>query len=298
MLEQCNHSNDICAIIVTYNGKDEILNTVNSLVNQVAHILIIDNGSGIDTIASLQRLESGSTRVIYNAENTGVAHALNQGVIYAQEHHYHWVLTMDQDSVAGPDMVRKMLDCANDLDCQGNVVSFSPVILSRESTHKADHNSQYVERYTVITSGNLLKMSIFDAIGLFDEKLFIDSVDFEYCLRIRKHGYKIVRCLSAALFHSLGTADHIKILNKQILFTLHPPFRKYFIMRNHIYITKTYLFAFPIYCLWKQVAIVRLILQMIFYEKNKLSSFKYMLKGLYDGIVNNYQNHMVFSNKQ
>lgn len=288
MSDICNCCNKVCAIIVTYNGGNVIESTVNALIVQVADIVIVDNSSNDETIKELRRLESGKIKVIYNSENTGVAHALNQGVSYAQGHGFDWILTMDQDSIAEPDMVEKLLDCAAGFADQSNVVSFSPKILCGINDHKQNSDVDFIDRYTVITSGNLLKTSIFEKIGLFDEKMFIDSVDFEYCLRIKKYGYKIIRCFRAALHHSLGSIDYLELFNNKIPFTVHPPFRKYYIMRNHIYITKKYMLTFPIYCIWKQTAILRLILQILFIEKNKGSSLRYIFKGLCDGIVNNY----------
>ena len=283
-------NDNVCAIIVSYNGSGTIANTVKSLTGQVDDIVIIDNCSNSDTISTLRQSESDTIGVIYNTVNTGVAHALNQGVFYASNHHYDWVLTMDQDSIAAPGMVKKLLDCASCFDDQFNAVSFSPVIVCGRNIPKVNYNVNFVERYTVITSGNLLKTNIFKHIGLFEEKLFVDSVDFEYCLRIKKHGYRIIRCNSALLNHSLGAIDYFKIFKLKIPFTLHSPFRKYYIMRNHIYITKKYFLHFPIYCLWKQIAIIRLILQILCFEKNKFSSLKHLVRGFYDGIFNIYQN--------
>lgn len=283
-------NNNVCAIIVSYNGGDVISNAVMSLIDQVADIVIVDNGSNIETLVALRKLESNAIKVIFNVKNTGVAYALNQGVVYALTHQYDWVLTMDQDSTAEPAMVKKLLDCASCFDAQSNSVSFSPVIVYGSNIHSVNSKLNFVERYTVITSGNLLKTDIFKHIGLFEEKLFIDSVDFEFCLRIKKHGFKIMRCNNALLNHSLGSIDYFKIFKLKIPFTLHSPFRKYYIMRNHIYITKKYFLQFPIYCLWKQIAMIRLILQILFFEKNKFSSLKYIVRGFYDGIFDIYQN--------
>ena len=37
-----------------------------------------------------------------------------------------------------------------------------------------------------MTSGNLLNLKIAEKIGDFEEKLFIDEVDHDYCYRIRR----------------------------------------------------------------------------------------------------------------
>jgi len=278
---------DICAVIVSFNGGDTLTDTYNALVGQVAYIVIVDNGSDSESIKILKEIELTNTAILYNNDNHGVAFALNQGVRYAIEHHFRWVLTMDQDSIADKDMVKYLMECAQG-NRNDNAVSFSPAILLDTNNINAKHSNTIEDRYTVITSGNLLNVGVFENIGMFEEKLFIDSVDFEFCLRLKKHGYRIIRCNKAILLHSLGDNNCINVCNIKHALTVHSPFRKYYIMRNHIFITLNYLCDFPAYCIWKQVAIIRLLLQIIFLEKNKIASLHYVVKGLCDGICNKY----------
>ncbi len=43
------------------------------------------------------------------------------------------------------------------------------------------------------------------------EDLFIDSVDTEYCLRLKKNGYRVVRLNEAILYHPLGDSKNIAV---------------------------------------------------------------------------------------
>jgi rhamnosyltransferase len=45
----------------------------------------------------------------------------------------------------------------------------------------------------VMTSGCLTNLAIWDESGGFSDELFIDEVDHDYCLNVRRHGYRVVR---------------------------------------------------------------------------------------------------------
>lgn len=275
------------AVIVSYNGSYSILRTIEALVNQVGHIFIIDNGSDELTVNLLHKAANEKISVSFNSKNQGIAHALNQGVRYAVKHNFKWILTMDQDSIAEENMVRILVECACKYRKSGKYVSFSPAIIynyydSLSSGNKAE------DRYTVITSGNLIDTKVFEDIGYFEEKLFIDSVDFDFCLRLLSNNYKITRCHAARLFHALGSPVKYKVLGKEFVVWNHSASRKYYMTRNNIYILKKYIFKFPLFCLRKQIGMFTLFLLTIVFERNGHIKLKYMLKGLMDGICGNY----------
>jgi rhamnosyltransferase len=281
----------VCAVVVSFNGGETIKNTVSALKKQVDFILIIDNNSNKNTKDILVKLENNKIKTIYNEKNYGIARALNKGVVFAKRNNFKWVLTMDQDSIAENKMVDKMLECAKFYANNGRIVSFSPNILhaAREGYKNRKKKLRlYQERLTVITSGNLIKIDVFNEFIKYEEKLFIDSVDFDFCLKLRINGYKIIRCYNASLTHELGEVKFRKIFDIKMHYHVHSYTRKYYIMRNNIYILKKYFLGYPVFCIKKQLFIFIFIIQSIILEKNKLLNVKYLIKGLIDGIHNKY----------
>ncbi len=47
----------------------------------------------------------------------------------------------------------------------------------------------------------LVKRKVFQDVGLLDEKLFLFFEDVEFCLRARKHGWRIVYCPEGVVYH-------------------------------------------------------------------------------------------------
>lgn len=287
MSDTLPEKNTVCVVIVSYNGASSISGTVNSLIDQVDHLVIVDNGSTCDTLEVLRAINSVKVAILYNDENTGVAHALNQGVRYALSNGFTWVLTMDQDSIAEHTMVSKLLECAARYPKSDKVVSLSPAIAYKlGALHGKERADE--QRFTVITSGNLVHLSVFEIIGFYEEKLFIDSVDFDFCLRLLSAGYKIIRCHTTRLFHSLGDPVVHKIFVWNVTSWNHSSIRKYYVARNNIYILKKYLCAFPLFCLRKQLGMLELLFVTIFFESDRLLKLRYMAKGVAHGVWGKY----------
>ena len=72
---------NVCACIITYNIDEKINEVVNSIINQVDLVVIVDNASKSDTLEILKKLnENDKVHIIFNKVNNGIAIALNQGI--------------------------------------------------------------------------------------------------------------------------------------------------------------------------------------------------------------------------
>ncbi len=279
--------NSICAIIVSYNCDEQILLGINSIKNQVDHVLIIDNGSNNKSIELLKQTANDQVEIIYNINNMGIAYALNQGVKYAQNNGFTWIVTLDQDSIATKAMIENMLNVYDSLSDNQKlkVLSLVPVHIEENAyVEKQNHGSsvKFEEVVTEITSGNLIKTLTFDKVGYFDEKLFIDCVDHEFCLRISKCGYKIIKVYDSILIHNLGDTKIRKVFTKKIQYTNHSFIRRYYISRNRQYVWNLYKKTFPEWVKNDKKAAAKDIIIIILFERDKWLKIKMILKGYYD----------------
>lgn len=289
----------ICAIIVTYNCGKEFLKTVESVKHQVDTVVIVDNGSNSNTISILNELnKEQNIKVIFCSENIGIAAALNKGVQYSIDNSYDWVLTMDHDSNLKQDMVEKLLNAYYGLDEseQNLVVSLLPkyVEMALDIDKQLKDNSaliKYVDEG--ITSGNLVKVKAFKKIGLFDEKLFIDFVDFDFCYRLREKGFKIIEVANAILFHRIGDMEEVRFFHKMVKTSNHSALRKYYITRNRMYCWDKYKNVVPEQMKKDKSYALRETVKIVLYEKNKFEKVKMICKGYVHykkGIFGKYNN--------
>ena len=231
---------NIVAVVVSYNG-EALSNTIDSILPQVAHIIIVDNGSEKCFLESLHSYKKNSSlTIIENKENKGQAKALNQGLNQAIILGFPLILTMDQDTLLGKDCVNKLLEGINSgYDSVG--ANYGKKILSKRFNKV---------RY-LITSGNLLKTCALREIGGFNSELFIDSVDFDISLRLRKSGYILAIARDAIMTHSIG---EIKSCEDSETIFEHSVMRHYYIARNHYYILYKYFMVDPIFCIKKEIS--------------------------------------------
>ena len=268
----------IIAGVVTYNPRITLLQkNLSALLELVDRVIVVDNGSV--NLADIKKIIGGigSISLIENQRNLGIARALNEIMETAIEYEYSWVLTMDQDSVVPTNLVSeyvKYLDSSVGILC--------PIIFDR---NKKQPPTIYLGTHEVkecITSGSLVNVSAWQKVNGFDEKLFIDGVDFDFCERIKKVNYRILEVGTVVLSHAIGNITMRKFFFWDVAVKNHSAFRKYYIARNTIYLAKkngnvarqikSYLQVA------KQVSIV------IMYEQDKKQKLIAICRGMIEGV--------------
>lgn len=297
----------IGAVIVTYFPKVNVRDTINSILDQVDHIIIIDNTPDESSGKILNQIVSISNKIniIFNLDNLGIATALNNGISYLESINMDYAITFDQDSIATKGMIATLLNTHKIIHNKVALVGPSiyhekfddyilptfkkhkhiPFFFTRERCNSGIHLSKVT---MIITSGALIKIETFNKIGPFKDKLFIDYVDTEYCLRSISMGYEIILNCKAKLLHNLGDQKKVFCFGICLKPTNHAPIRHYYISRNRIYMLKKYAFKVPHWFCYDLLFGTMLIIKVILTEKNKRQKLKAFLTGLFDGINGKY----------
>lgn len=279
----------IAAIVVTYNPDEGLNKSTKSLIKQVDSIIMVDNGSndeGKEIINKIKNKYGEKIEVIFNEENLGIATALNKGVKYALNNDYKWILTMDQDSCAEENMVKIMLETyyAIDENERKDILSLFPTFIDRgiESLDKNNENVEYEYVDAEITSGNLLKAEVFEKAGFFDDSLFIDMVDTDYCMRLNELGIKMIRISGAILNHSIGNSKQVKKLFGTFNTSNHSATRRYYMTRNRFYTWNKYKNLNSFTLNRDKKLFKKEFVKIILGEDDKLNKVKMVLKGYKD----------------
>lgn len=271
----------ILAVIVTYNPDiKRLLENINSIKNQVNQILIVDNNSkNIEKIKQI--ITSKNIIFLSNQTNQGIAKALNQSLDYAIENKYKYLLTLDQDSISKNRMVHEL---KKGFRYDNNVGIVSPKIydINTKKIMSKDIEQEFQEIETTITSGSLCDVKKIHLIGKFDENLFIDCVDFEICLRMKKNGYKTLLAKNIVLNHEVGKSVIKKILGIKFVITNHTPFRIYYIFRNNIYINEIYYKKNTKKYINNYLKLVKKVIGILLYEKEVKLKLKEVINGCID----------------
>lgn len=268
-------SSGIAAVVVLYRPGPDLADGILSYIDQVDVLYAVDNSETCDsdTANTLAALE----KVIYlpNHDNLGVARGLNIGAQRALEDGYRLLLTMDQDSKAAPDMLTRMLDCLEGTENE-RIGIVAPFHLTGAGRTPPDIECSDV--MTPMTSGCLLNLAAYLEVGPFADELFIDFVDNEFCLRLRKHGWQVLRANRAMLVHNVGDIRKFG----PFIATNHGPLRRYYKTRNRFHVFVKYVFDFPGHCLFDLVRLMKEIASIVLFETEKWSKLSMMWRGLKD----------------
>jgi len=277
----------LSGVIVLYNPDESVVSNLSSYINFLSHLYIIDNSEHPNTELT-DKVRNLSNKISYHGtgENTGVAKGLNWACTLAYNDGYQWILTMDQDSFINNGFFNIAKPLLSNMKNIVVAASYNSVFFNPQ---KSEYTG-FVEIGTVITSGNLLNLSGWQELGGFCEKLFIDEVDNEFCIRAKKKGYKIQATQDIYLNHNLGV-KYIKanrLTGRDLSFTRHSPFRVYYMTRNNLFLWKQYLFTNPALVYNRMKNLIKLIYEITFYYPDKLSYYKNITKGTFHFFISRY----------
>lgn len=269
----------IYAGIVSYNPDiQRISENIFAIHKQVPEVIIFDNGS--NNINHLKKLVNNfdNVHLLESSKNIGIAAALNSLMSWGLEHNYLWMLSLDQDSVCSNEFVEKMKPY---LSVESNLGIVAPVIVDR-NVGIVGHNptSNYAHVKTCITSGCFSNIEAWRVIDGYDESMFIDSVDFDFCYRIRKKGYGVIQVKNVQLLHELGNSKMRKFIFWSIDVASHSAFRKYYIAKNNVYYPyKNHLWF---HFIRGNLRNIWLIMIVLLYESDKNNKIHAIIKGWKD----------------
>lgn len=233
---------DVAAGIVLYQPDlKRLVENIESILPQVDHVVLIDNGStNIDLILEQYKCNS-SISIVRNEKNCGIARALNQICQWAMDHHYHWCVTLDQDSCADKEMVNGFLQYEGLNDQIGIIHPHRrDRNLNLETLQYDGDYEEITDSMRVITSGCMMNLAVWQKLGGFLEELFIDYVDYEFNERLLRAGYRIIRAHKSVILHELGHRTAHNYRGHTVYATNHSAFRRYYMTRNASFFFKKY----------------------------------------------------------
>ena len=270
----------LAGVVVLYNPDNSVINNVGTYINDLEILYVIDNSEQANEIIISQLKESEKVYYHSNYKNKGIANALNTAAYLAIEKNYKVLLTMDQDSSFKQGDVKKLLNNYIDLSNSGLNIGIVCPYHGHKSIKIPKYKKDSKLVRTTMTSGNIINLNAFTETGGFKEDLFLDYVDHEFCLRLRKNKYLIVLYYAIVLNHNQGSISYRKFLGRKIYTTNHEAFRRYYITRNRFFVIKNYGW-FDLYFGFKDIKdFVAETIKIILYEKDKKNKIYYTYLGL------------------
>lgn len=272
-------SEHCCLCIILFNPSQANLRELTLLSSLGLKTYVIDNS---ETPGDYPRF-SPSLNYVCNRRNLGVATALNQACTVAYRDGYKSIAIFDQDSFLDkPTLTEYLLDAVTLLSSP-KVALVSP---------KTDPNVRtYLDVdivHQAISSSSVLSLRHWLEVGKFNDKLFIDQVDHEFCHRLINHGALIYRLNSHRLFHVPGNPLSKHLFGRSYSSTNHNADRRYYHTRNSFYCLKTHKASLRSLSRLLRFKLIEILLILVVEDKEISRKILAIFHGFFDFCIGKY----------
>lgn len=210
----------LSVIILTYNQREVTMRCLSSLEYLVGQddteIIVVDNGS-IDSTGDSVRNQYPGIRYIRSEKNLGVAGGRNLGLRKARG---EYLLILDNDTIVPQGAIESLIDY---LESHKDVGLVAPRLIGPEGETqlsarpypgiwakmrsvlgilpKASESPEDSEPCYVIGAAQMFRRKVYEKVGALDDKIFYGPEDADFCIRVRKAGYRVVYHPAVAIRH-------------------------------------------------------------------------------------------------
>lgn len=241
----------IGAVMVLYAPDLDVTDkAIEAILPQVDLLCIVDNTPGADLSA---RFTDNRIHYIAMSGNSGIAAAQNRGTRWLLDRGVDFLVYTDQDSETRPDTIARLMHGYTILTDGGVKVGLAGTLpVNRETGEPYRLSARRIdspddlrripgaegisEYYSAISSISLIPRRAMLDNGGFDESLFIDGVDHEWCWRAwHTHAYRTFIVRDAVIDHCLGQGDrHLAARQVHIA----SADRAYYQFRNYLWLKR------------------------------------------------------------
>lgn len=188
----------VSVIVTTYNRKELLSETLNSILNQTFQdfeLIVVDNFSNYDFLSHISSFSNPKIIAFQNKNNGIIAVNRNYGLKHAKG---DFIAFCDDDDIWLPTKLEKQIDALkkseNDQDKKliySEVILFGDDIDEKSTTdRKAQNINDLIKTNKIAFSSTLTTKS--DLVVFDEDPQLVASEDFELWLRLVKNDYKLL----------------------------------------------------------------------------------------------------------
>ncbi len=267
-------------IVVLYDPDQEVIENILSWSSEVNYVYLIDNSK----TDHKEMFQIKNIKYFHMKKNTGLCGGMNYGCKKAINDGADCLVALNQDTWAAEGEISKLLNVA--AGSHGKVLygtNFKYIYRHRGEQVFSNESAYHHRResvFWVIMAGCAFSSAAFTESGGFDEKLFIDHLDIDFCLKLRKKGYKIIRLGDIYIYQEPGSTVKIKIGNRILHISNLSAERRYLTFRNERYLRRKWKDDYLEY----RLKLYKHIISIVLFESNKIRKLLSCLKGWNDGL--------------
>jgi len=273
----------VVAVVTAFKPEPGLIDAIDAALVQCAQVVVVDNTpSGATSAGDILPQRRGLT-VLRNAGNVGLAAALRRGIDASGESEY--IFFLDQDSVVAPGLVSGLAHLL-DQDSRRAIAAPAPwdAAAQRYLDPRTAGRPDVALMPVVITSAMLMRRAAYDQTDGMRDDFFVDCVDQDLCLQLRRAGWTIVQDKRLLLPHSLGATRWHGIGFLKLRATHHPQWRLYWVARNGLILSREYFRFDPRWSVTNLAILAYWLVTVAMFEPPRWRGVRILLHGVADGL--------------
>ncbi|KVC89270.1 rhamnosyltransferase [Burkholderia ubonensis] len=287
------------ALVILYHPTDAQLASLDALRRASDALLVVDNSPQPDARAREACARDGIA-LLHHGNRGGIAGAFNAGLAALFRERVDAVALFDQDSTAPDTYFPAMRDVCAGLAPRAflagprifdeNARSFLPELSTNGITLRRlniEPGAAMQRCAFLISSGCVVSRDAYDTLGPFDETLFIDHVDTEYCFRALARNVPLYVVPSLVLTHRIGAKRRHALGPFAMTSMNHPWQRRYYSARNAVQLGIQYGLRFPVAIVPNLLTLWQIV-QIALVERDKRAKLGGIALGIVDGLFGRF----------
>ncbi len=278
----------IASGVVLYHPRAAARRLIDALASQFDGVFIVENESVDFDGETFGTDDGGAVQVQHNRENAGLARAINQLCDAARQAGFEWLTLFDQDSQVPPGFRAGFASLFSELVEPPALLAAnyrSELCGEDFPGYRLEGDAPIGERVTDLNAGSLINLKIHQQLGGHCEALFVDHVDHEYCLRLRRHGYPVWATRDLLFNHEIGNIVCGRRFGRVWQSGGHSPARRREATEALVRVIKSYWRDEPGWCMRMLfLELPRSVVAMLVLERLRVAKLTALASGLARGI--------------
>src|SRR5438270_12919245 len=218
-----NSSPKVTCIVLNWNGWRDTVNCLTALRKCTyphIEIVVVDNGSTDNSVAEIKRDHPGIV-LLEEKTNLGFAGGNNIGIRYALAHAADFVWLLNNDTIPAPNALSALI---SKIAADKTIGAVASICYYADAPGKVEAwaggrvnlwigygpNSTIPRKddwfHSLNGTSMLVSRAAFEDAGLLDEGFFLYWEDTEFCLRLRRKGWRLAAAPDSRVLHKVNAS--------------------------------------------------------------------------------------------
>lgn len=216
----------VSIIILNWNGvadTEECLESLKRISYPNYEVIIVDNASSGNDVGILTERYGKYATIIANPKNDGFPEGNNVGIRHALSRDCDYCLLLNNDTIVHPEFLTELVKHTDDkaigiagskiynyfepkrIDSAGGEAWYWLMQLRNKGPEEdIGQFEEIADRDFIFANSMLIRREVLEKVGLLDPYFFYGIEEYDFCLRVKRSGYRIIYVPTSIIWHKSG----------------------------------------------------------------------------------------------